>query len=66
MSKGNPSASFNYKGKSALRYEVGPASKYNDITIFRDYRVHQREPYERVVADKGYVGEAPQFVKCPY
>lgn len=80
VSKGNPFASFKYKGKSALRYEVGldilegnliwirgpyPAGKYNDITIFRDCLAHQLEPYERVVADKGYVGEAPQFVKCP-
>ena len=42
-----------------------PAGKYNDITIFRDCLMHHLEPYERVVADKGYVGEAPQFVKCP-
>ena len=80
VSKGNPFASFKYKGKSALRYEIGldilegnliwirgpyPAGKYNDLTIFRDCLVHKLEPYERVVADKGYVGDAPQFVKCP-
>jgi hypothetical protein len=78
--KGNAFAFFKYKGKSALRYEVGldilegnliwiqgpyPAGKYNDITIFRDSLLHHLEPCERVVADKGYVGEAPRFVKCP-
>jgi hypothetical protein len=80
VGKGNPFASFKYKGKSALRYEVGlsilegdliwvrgpyPAGKYNDITIFRDCLLHHLDPYERVVADKGYVGESPRFVKCP-
>ncbi len=79
--KGNLFASFKYKGKSALRYEVGvsilegnliwiegpyyPAGKYNDITIFRKQLIHHLGPSERVVADKGYVGEAPRFVKCP-
>jgi len=78
--KGNLFASFKYKGKSALRYEIGlsilegnliwiegpyPAGKYNDITIFRKHLIHRLGPSERVVADKGYVGEAPRFVKCP-
>ncbi len=67
--KGNPFASHKYKGKSALRYELAvdilagtlvridgpyPAGQYMDITIFRNG-----------LADKGYVGEAPEFVKCP-
>ena len=78
--KGDAFAAFKYKGKSALRYEVGvsilegdliwiegpyPAGKYNDITIFRNCLLHCLGPSERVVADKGYVGEAPRFVKCP-
>lgn len=78
--KGNAFASHKYKGKSALRYELGidiltgnlvwiegpyPAGRYSDITIFRNCLKHQLEPNERVLADKGYVGEAPEFIKCP-
>ena len=78
--KGNPFASHKYKGKSAFRYEPAidiiegnlvriegpyPAGKYPDITIFRLGIKHDLDPNERVLADKGYVGEAPEFIKCP-
>ena len=78
--KGNSFASFKFNGKSALRYEIGldilegnliwiqgpyPAGSWTDISIFRHCLMKQLDPYERVVADKGYVGEAPRFVKCP-
>ena len=36
-----------------------------DITIFRNGVSHHLDPFERVDADDGYVGEAPQQVKCP-
>ena len=42
-----------------------PAGKYPDITIFRMCLAHFLDPYERVEADDGYVGEAPRLVKCP-
>ena len=63
-----------------MRYELGldilegnlvwiegpyAAGKYPDVTIFRNYLKNFLNPNERVVADKGYVGEAPEFVKCP-
>ena len=66
--------------KSGLRYEVciciltgdivwinGPyeAGKWNDISIFRDSLLTHLEANERVEADDGYVGEHPQYVKCP-
>ncbi len=78
--KGNDFASFKYKGKSALQYEIGldilegnliwiqgpyPAGSWTDISIFWHCLMKNLGPYERVVADKGYVGEAPRFVKCP-
>jgi len=77
---GNPFSSHKFKGKCALRYELGidiaegnlvwvegpyPAGEYSDITIFRHALIHHLDPFERVVADDGYVGEAPQKVKCP-
>ena len=80
VAKGNDFASFKLNGKSALRYEIGldilegnliwiqgpyAAGKWTDISIFRHCLMDHLDPYERVVADKGYVGEAPQFVKCP-
>ena len=80
VAKGNDFASFKLNGKSALRYEIGldilegnliwiqgpyAAGKWTDISIFRHCLINHLDPYERVVADKGYVGEAPQFVKCP-
>jgi hypothetical protein len=63
-----------------LRYEValciqtgdivwinGPyeAGMWNDFKIFRDALLTMLAPSERVEADDGYVGEAPQYVKCP-
>jgi hypothetical protein len=43
-------------------YEAG---MWNDIKIFRDALLSMLTPNERVEADDGYVGEAPQYVKCP-
>ena len=76
MARGNKSASHKYGGKSALRDELGldilrgnlvwiegpyAAGKYPDITIFRNCLKNFLDPNERVVADKGYVGEAQAF-----
>jgi DDE superfamily endonuclease len=36
-----------------------------DITIFRSSLLSHLGPGERVEADDGYIGEAPNFVKCP-
>ena len=41
------------------------AGKYTDIEIFRLGLAHWLEEFERVEADDGYIGEAPQKVKCP-
>ena len=38
---------------------------WNDILIFRDSLMTYLAPGERVEADDGYVGESPQYVKCP-
>lgn len=77
---GNAFSSHKFKGKCALRYELGidivegnlvwiegpyAAGKYSDITIFRHTLIHFLDPFERVVADDGYIGEAPMKVKCP-
>lgn len=77
---GNPFSSHKFAGKCALRYEIGvdilagnvvwvegpyAAGKYTDLTIFRTSLIHWLDPYERVEADDGYIGEAPQRVKCP-
>jgi hypothetical protein len=77
---GNPFSSHKFAGKCALRYEIGidilagnvvwfegpyAAGKYTDLAIFRTSLIHWLDPYERVEADNGYVGEAPQQVKCP-
>ena len=66
--------------KSALRYEVClsiitgdivwinvpfVAGKHNDIIIFRSSLVSHLSFGERVEADDGYIGEAPQCIKCP-
>ena len=65
---------------SGLRYEVvlsiksgwicwisGPwnPGKWNDLEIFRMSLMSFLEPYERVEADDGYLGEAPLKVRCP-
>jgi hypothetical protein len=42
-----------------------PPGRYNDLLIFRDALISNLEEGERVEADDGYLGEAPQFVKCP-
>ena len=63
-----------------MRYEIGvdilagnivwlegpyAAGKYPDIKIFRSCLARWLDPSERVEADDGYIGEAPQRVKCP-
>ena len=77
---GNPFSSFKFKGKCGLRYEIGvdilarnivwingpyAAGKYPDIEIFRIGLAHFLDEFERVEADDGYIGKAPQKVKCP-
>lgn len=71
--------SYKYK-KSGLRYEVGVSIErgdlvwingphepgiWPDISIFRNSMLSQLEEGERVVADRGYFGECPQYCKCP-
>ena len=71
--------SFKFR-KSGLRYEVGlciltgvivwinghyKAGSWKDISIFRNSLKSHLEEGERVEADDGYVGEAPEFIKCP-
>jgi DDE superfamily endonuclease len=71
---------FSYKFKKpALAYEValcihtgsivwinGPfPGTYHDITIFRTSLQSHLDRGERVEADDGYIGEAPEYVKCP-
>ncbi len=78
--KGNPFSSHKFAGKCALRYELGvdilqgnlvwiegpyPAGKYTDINFFRQTLIHHLDPFERVVANDGYICEAPARVKCP-
>ena len=65
---------------SALRYEValsiltgdicwisGPyeAGSWPDIKVFRDSLMSHLEKGERAEADDDYIGEHPQWVKCP-
>lgn len=71
--------SFKFKAPG-LRYEVaiciltgmivwinGPfmPGDYNDISIFRSALKFMLEDGERVEADKGYLGESPEFCKVP-
>jgi hypothetical protein len=71
--------SYKFK-KSAYRYEVGlciktgdicwwsgpyPPGKWNDGMIFQDGLAYHLEKNERCETDKGYVGSAPKFAKCP-
>lgn len=72
---------YNHKfNHAALRYEVAvslqkgnivwihgpfPAGAWPDINIFRHCLLSHLSENERVVADKGYVGESPKYVKCP-
>ncbi len=41
------------------------AGKYPDIKIFHSGLAHWLDEFERVEADDGYIGGAPQKVKCP-
>ena len=73
-------SSHKYAKKSALRYEVALniqtgdicwinggflAGSWPDLEIFRKALITYLEPFERVEADDGYIGEAPQKVRCP-
>lgn len=73
-------SSHEFAKKSGLRCEValciltgdivwinGPyeCGRWPDIKIFRNSLVSHLAPNERVEADDGYIGEAPQHVKCP-
>lgn len=66
--------------KSAVRYEIALGIKtgdicwlsgphqpgiWNDLEIFRNSLLTYLDPYERVEADDGYIGEAPLRVRCP-
>ena len=66
--------------RSAVRYEIGlciltgdicwvsgpyEAGAWPDIKIFRDSLMSHLEKGERVEADDGYIGEHPQWIKCP-
>ena len=78
--KGPAFASYKFKGKSALRYEVAlgilsgeikwlngpyPCKDWPDINIFRDGLMKELNLGERVEADDGYVGESPYVTKVP-
>ena len=72
---------YSHKFKhSGLRYKValciktgwicwisGPwnPGRWNDLEIFRSSLMTFLEPFERVEADDGYLGEAPLKVRCP-
>jgi hypothetical protein len=73
-------SSHKFAKKSGLRYEVAlciltgdivwingpfPCGLFNDISIFRNSLLSNLSANERVEADDGYIGEAPQHVKCP-
>ncbi len=68
-----------FKGKFTLYYKFGvdiveensvlvtgpyPVGKYPDIKIFQQTLLHHLNLFERVVADDGYIGKAPERVKC--
>lgn len=74
-------AFWTYKFKTCgLRYEVGlsilngdicwtngpkPPGLWNDNMIFQNLLAQMLDHNERVEADDGYIGSAPQYVKCP-
>ena len=73
-------SSHKFAMKGGLRYEVGvciqtgdivwvngpyPAGAWPDIKIFRNCLISHLGVGERVEADDGYIGEAPQYIKCP-
>ena len=76
---GNPFSLFKFKEKCGLWYEIGVdilagnivwvnglyAAGYPDIKIFYSGLAHWLDEFKRVEADDGYIGEAPQKVKCP-
>ena len=41
------------------------AGKYPDIKLFCSGLAHWLDEFKRVETDNGYIGEAPQKVKCP-
>ena len=66
--------------KSAVRYEIALGIKtgdicwlsgphqpgiWNDLEIFRNSLLTYLDPYERIEADDGYIGEAPLRVHWP-
>lgn len=72
--------SFKYKFGSGLRYEVAVSiiagelvwinrpyepGIWNDISMFCNTLISELDEGQRVEADDGYVGEAPEHVKCP-
>ncbi len=76
MTRGNKFASHKYGGKSALRYKLGldilegnlvwiegpyATGEYPNISIFQNCLKNFLDPNKRVVADQGYVREAPEF-----
>jgi hypothetical protein len=78
--KGPAFASYKFKGKSALRFEVAlgilsgeikwlngpyPCKDWPDINIFCDGLIKELELGERVEADDGYAGESPYMTKVP-
>jgi hypothetical protein len=78
--RGPEFSSHKFAMKSALRYEVDlniqtgdicwingafPAGKYGDLEIFGSALMSYLKDFERVEADDGYIGEAPEKVRCP-
>jgi hypothetical protein len=76
---GNPFYSHKFK-KCALHYELGidivegnlvwveggsyPAGAYFDISIFCRTLIHHLDQFEHIVDNDGYIGKAPERVKC--
>lgn len=73
-------SSHKFAGKSGLRYEVclciktgeivwvnGPyeCGSWPDISIFRDSLQSHLGRNERCEADDGYIGDHPEYIKCP-
>jgi hypothetical protein len=42
-----------------------PCGRWPDIIIFRASLLSHLAAGERVEADDGYIGDAPQYIKCP-
>ena len=73
-------SSHKFAMKSGLRYEIClgirtgdlvwvngpfPCGQYPDISVFRSSLMSHLDEFERVEADDGYIGEHPQYIKCP-